>query len=309
MRLLLLHTDEAIRSLMPNFLRLWLAKSPQTSACEVVVEDANKLDYPRAVSLLKEEFEYIILNLRLPAMLSVRIAELVHLGKVPSRLILMSGAPEDLGPGLSLYDGYIRIPFLENSLEASLDEALGRPFLAENRPMTSQEHLDIAILNLLQKYDALVPGCRSALHAFGIYRDAYLHRPSIATADKPLLPKVTLSQRLNFFAEVRPLSFSKRVCEVMECVNQSSFYLPKQKRFLWHQFNYLLDVIGLTLINFRTETEEILQGLEQFARVGQAVGTDINPASMRELLLARSEGMRYVHQGILQIVGLLPGSG
>jgi hypothetical protein len=309
MRLLLLHTDEAVRSFMPNFLRPWLAKSPQTSACEVVVEDANNLDYPRAVSLLKEEFEYIILNLRLPAMLSLRIAELVHLGKVPGRLILVSGAPQELGAGLSLYDGYIRIPFLEKSLEACLDETLGGPFLAENRPMTSQEHLDIAILNFLQKYDALVPGCRSALHAFGMYRDAYLHRPSIATADKPLLPNVTLSQRLSFFAEVRPLNFSKRVCEVMESVNQSSFYLPKQKRFLSHQLNYLLDVIGLTLMNFRTETEEILQGLEQFARVGQAGRADINPASMRKMLLARSEGMRYVHQGIIPIVGLLPGSG
>ena len=294
---------------MPDFLRCWLAKSPQTRACEVVVEDANNLDYPRAVSLLKEEFEYIILNLRLPAMLSVRIAELVHLGKVPGRLILMSGAPEDLGPGLSLYDGYIRIPFFEKSLEASLDETLGGPFLAENRPMSSQEHLDIAILNFLQKYDALVPGCRSALHAFGMYRDAYLHRPPIAIADKPLLPNVTLSQRLNFFAEVRPLNFSNRVREVMESVNQSSFYLPKQKRFLSHQFNYLLDVIGLTLMNFRTETEEILQGLEQFARVGQVGGADINPASTRKLLLARSEGMRYVHQVIIQIVDLLPGCG
>ena len=309
MRLLLLHTDEAIRSFMPELLRVWLAKSPQTRACEVAVEDANNLDYPRAVSLLKDGFECIILNLRLPAMLSIRIAELVHLGKVPGRLILMSGAPEDLGPGLLLYDGYIRMPFLENSLSASLDETLGGPFLAENRPITSQEHLDIAILNLLQKYDALVPGCRSALHAFGMYRDAYLHRPSIATQGKLPLPNVTLSQRINFFAEVKPLNFSKRVGEVMACVNQSSFYPPKQKRFLAHQFNYLLDVIGLTLMNFRTETEEILQGLEQFARVGRAGGADINPVSMRNLLLARSAEMRYVHQGIIQIVGLLPGNG
>jgi hypothetical protein len=94
----------------------------------------------------------------------------------------------------------------------------------------------------------------------------------------------------------------------MECVNQSSFYLPKHKRFLSQQFNYLLDAIGLTLMNFRTETEEILEGLEQFARLAQADGAEVNPASMRELLLRRSEGMRYVHQGIIQIVGLQPGS-
>ena len=273
------------------------------------MENGNNLDYPRAVSLLKEGFECIILNLRLPAMLSIRIAELIHLAKVPARLILVSGAPQDLGPGISLYDGYIRIPFFEKSMEASLDETLGRPFFAQDRSMTSQEHLDLAIINLLQKYDALVPGSRSPLHAFGLYRDAYLHRPSIATQVKALLPQATLNQRVDFFAEVRPLDFSKRVREVMECVNQSSFYLPKHKQFLSQQFNYLLDAIGLTLLNFRTETEEILEGLEQFARVGQAGGGDINPASLRELLLARSEGMLYVHQGIIQIVGLLPGSG
>jgi hypothetical protein len=309
MRLLVLHTDEGVRSFLRELLRRWLAKSPQTSACEVVVENGNNLDYPRAVSLLKEGFECIILNLRLPAMLSIRIAELVHLAKVPARLILVSGAPQDLGPGISLYDGYIRIPFFEKSMEACLDETLGSPFHAQNRSMTSQEHLDLAIINLLQKYDGLAPGSRSALHAFGLYRDAYLHRPSIATQDKPLLSQATLNQRIDFFAEIRPLDFSKRVREAMECVNQSSFYLPKHKRFLSHQFNYLLDAIGLTLMDFRTETEEILEGLEQFVRVGQAEGGDLNPASLRELLLARSEGMHYVHQGIIQIVGLLPGSG
>ena len=273
------------------------------------MEDGSNLDYRRAVSLLEEGFECIILNLRLPAMLSIRIAELVHLAKIPARLILVSGAPQDLGPGISLYDGYIRIPFFEKSMETSLDETLGVPFCVENRSMTSQEHLDLAIINLLQKYDALAPGSRSALHAFGLYRDAYLHRPSIAIQEKSPLAQATLNQRIDFFAEVRPLDFSKRVREAMERVNQSSFYLPKHKRFLSHQFNHLLDAIGLTLMNFRTETEEILQGLEQFVTVGQAGGTKINPASLRELLLARSEGMHYVHQGIIQIVGLLPGSG
>src|ERR1039458_2529748 len=125
MRLLLLHTDEGVRSFIPDLLRHWLAKSPETSACEVVVEDGSNLDYRRAVSLLEEGFECILLNLRLPAMLSVRIAELVHLAKIPARLILVSGAPQDLGPGISLYDGYIRIPFFEKSMEASLDETLG----------------------------------------------------------------------------------------------------------------------------------------------------------------------------------------
>ena len=111
MHLLVLHTDEAIRHFMPDLLRLWLSKSSRPRACKIQVEDGNSLDYPRVVSLLKDGFDCIMVNLRLPAMLSVRIAELVHRAKVPARLVLVSGAPQDLGPALSLYDGYIQFHF------------------------------------------------------------------------------------------------------------------------------------------------------------------------------------------------------
>ena len=198
MRLLVVHTDEAMRHFMPDLLRFWSSRSPRRKACKIQVEDGNSLDYPRAVSLLKEGFDCILVNLRLPAMLSVRISELVHLAKIPARLVLVSGAPQDLGPALSLYDGYIRIPFYDKSAEASLDESLGRPFLPEHRPMTSQEHLDIAILNLFHSYSALAPGCRGALHAFGLYRDAYLHRPS-TPAREPALPSRARRQPANRF--------------------------------------------------------------------------------------------------------------
>ena len=309
MRLLLLHTDEAMRSFMPDLLRVWLAKSPQQRACKILVEDGNSLDYPRVVSLLKEGFDCILVNLRLPAMLSVRIAELVQLAKIPARLVLVSGAPQDLDPALSLYDGYIRIPFHDNSAEASLDESLGSPFLSQLRPAPSQEHIDIAILNLLHNYPALAPGCRGALHAFGLYRDAYLHRPSTETQELPLSSRAAVNQRIDFFSEVTPLNFSQRVCAVIDCVNQSRFYLPKQKRFLAYQLNYLLDTIGLTLMNFTKETEEVLAGLEQFGRMAQAGGAGLDSATLRDRLLARSTPMRYLHQGITQIVGLLPGTG
>ena len=308
MRLLLLHTDEAMRSFMPTLLRGWLAKSPRQRACKIVVEDGNNLDYPRAVSLLKEGFDCILVNLRLPAMLSVRIAELVQLANIPARLVLLSGAPQELGPAVPLYDGYIRIPFYDKSAEASLDEGLGRPFLSQNRPLPSQEHLDIAILNLLHNYGALAPGCRGALHAFGVYRDAYLHRPSTATPEFAGSSRAAVNRRIDFFAEVTPLNFSPRVCAVIDCVNQSRLYLPEQKRFLAHQLNYLLDTIGLNLMNFRTETAEVLAGLEQFGRIAQAGGADIDLARLRERLLARSTPVRYLHQGITQIVGLLPGT-
>ena len=92
-------------------------------------------------------------------------------------------------------------------------------------------------------------------------------------------------------------------------MNQSRFYLPKQKRFLAYQLNYLLDTIGLSLLNFRKETEEVLAGLEQFGRMAQAGGAELDSARLRERLLARSAPMRYAHQGITQIVGLLPGNG
>ena len=309
MRLLLLHTDEAIRSVMPELLRSRLAKSPQQKACKIQVEDGNSLDYPRAVALLKEGFDCILVNLRLPAMLSVRIAELVQLANIPARLVLVSGAPQDLGPAVSLYDGYIRIPFHDKSAEASLDETLGRPFVSQQRPMPSQEHIDIAILNLLHHYSALAPGSRGSLHAFGLYRDAYLHRPSTTTQERSLSSRAAVNQRIDFFAEVTPLNFSQRVCAVIDCVNQSRFYLPKQKRFLAYQLNYLLDTIGLTLMNFRKETEEVLAGLEQFGRMAQAGAANFDSAKLRERLLVRSTPMRYLHQGITQIVGLLPGTG
>jgi hypothetical protein len=309
MRLLLLHTDEAIRSVLPDLLRDWLAKSPQQIACNIRVEDGNSLDYPRVVSLLKEGFDCILINLRLPAMLSVRIAELVQLAKIPARLVLVSGAPQDLGSGLSLYDGYIRVPFYDKSAEATLDESLGSPFLAQHRPLPTQEHIDIAILNLFHSYSALAPGCRGALHAFGLYRDAYLHRPSTATQESSRASRAAVNRRIDYFAEVAPLRFSQRVCAVIDCVNQSRFYLPNQKRFLAYQLNYLLDTIGLTLMSFRKETEEVLAGLEQFGRMAQAGGAGLDSATLRDRLLARSTPMRYLHQGITQIVGLLPGTG
>ena len=309
MRLLLLHTDEGIRGFMPELLRVWLAKSSQQRACEILVEDGNNLDYPRAVALLKQKLDCILVNLRLPAMLSVRIAELVQLARIPSRLVLMSGAPQDLGSGVSLYDGYIRIPFHDKSAEASLDESLGRPFLSQQRALLSQEHIDVAVLNLLHNYSALAPGCRGALHGFGLYRDAYLHRPSTATQESSHSSRAAVNRRIDYFAQVAPLNFSQRICAVIDCVNQSRFYLPNQKRFLAYQLNYLLDTIGLTLMNFRQETEEVLAGLEQFGRMAQAGAADRDSATLRERLLARSTPMRFLHQGITQIVGLLPGTG
>jgi hypothetical protein len=309
MRLLVLHTDDAIRHFMPDLLRLWLCKSSRPRASKIQVEDGNSLDYPRVVSLLKDGFDCIMVNLRLPAMLSVRIAELVHLAKIPARLVLVSGAPQDLGPALSLYDGYIRLPFHDKSAEASLDECLGTPFLAQHRLLPSQEHLDIAILNLLHIYSALAPGCRGALHAFGLYRDNYLHRPPPHAREPAPSSRAAVNRRIDFFAEVAPLNFSRRISAVIDCVTQSRFYLPRQKRFLACQLNYLLDTIGLTLMNFREETEQVLTGLEQFGRMAQAGGAELDSARLRERLLARSAAMRYAHQGITQIAGLLPGNG
>jgi hypothetical protein len=309
MRLLVVHTDEAMRQFMPDLLRVWSSRSPRRRACKIRVEDGNRVDYPRVLSLLKEGFDYILINLRLPAMLSVRISELVHLANIPARLVLVSGAPQNLGPALPLYDGYIRLPFYEKSAEASLDESLDRPFLPESRPMPSQEHLDIAILNLFHSYSALAPGSRGALHAFGLYRDAYLHRPSPPAREPALSTRAAVNRRIDLFAEVAPLNFSQRISTVIDCVNQSRFYLPKQKRFLAYQLNYLLDTIGLSLMNFRREAEEVLRGLEQFGQMAQAGAAEFDSARLRENLLAHSAPMRYAHQGITQIAGLLPNNG
>jgi hypothetical protein len=309
MRLLILHTDEALRRLLPDLLRAWRSRSSRPKACKCQVEDGNCLDHPRVVALLKAEFDCILVNLRLPAMLSVRISELVHLAKIPTRLVLISGAVQDLGPALSLYDGYIRLPFFEKTAEASLEETLGRPFVPQQRTLPSQEHLDVAILNLFHSYSALVPGCRGALHAFGVYRDAYLHGAFPPVQGSDLSSRAAVNRRIDYFAEIAPLNFSQRIGAVIDCVNQSRFYLPKQKQFLAYQLSYLLDTLGLTLLSFRKETEEVLAGLEQFGRIARVGGADLDSARLRAWLLARSTPMRYVHQGITQIVGLLPGNG
>jgi hypothetical protein len=244
---------------MPDLLKAWLTKSPHAKASEIVVEDGNQLDYRRMVSLLKEGYDCILVNLRLPGMLAIRLAEVVNLAKVPTRITLVSGAPHDLGIGLSLFDSYIRIPFHGKNLDVVLDETIGAPFFPEHRPLPSQEHLDLAILNLLQNYSALAPTCRSALHAFGLYRDAYLHRPVSASRHQQISSGASVLQRIEFFSEVRPLNFSQRISLVTNAVNQSGFYLPWQKLFLSFQFNHLLDAIGLTLMNFRSETEDVLK--------------------------------------------------
>ena len=256
MRFLLLHTDTAMRDLLPVLF--------PANASKVEVQDGNGLDQAAVVVLLKKRFDCIIVNLRLPAMLSIRIAELIHLARVPTRLVLISGAPQDLGPGLSLYDGYIRIPFFEKSAEQTLEESLGPRLPGHRRSMCSQEHLDLAILNLLQRCDYLAPGCRGALHAFGMYRDAYLHRPWPATQNAPALTRAKVNERIDFLAEVSPLGFTGRLSSVRARVNASRFYTSSQKSFLSSQFDYLLDAFGLSLMNCRRETKEVLEGLEQF---------------------------------------------
>jgi hypothetical protein len=309
MHLLLLHTDEAMRGLLPGLFQVWLSKSSPAKGCKVEVQNGNDLDHAAVVLLLKKRFDCIVVNLRLPAMLSIRIAELIHLARVPTRLVLMSGAPQELGPGLSLYDGYIRIPFSGKTADQTLDESLGRPLLSQRQFMGSQEHLDIAILNLLQRCDGLAPGCRGALHAFGMYRDAYLHRPCLSTQNEPLLPRAQINQQIDFLAELSPLGFTGRLSGVRARVNASRFYTPSQKSFLSSQFEYLLDTFGLTLMNFRKETIAVLDGLEQFGRMAEAGGADRDAAGLRELLLSHSAPMRYLHQGIIQIVRFLPGAG
>jgi len=311
MRLLLLHTDEAICTFMPEMVSAGLAEAFRPEAPEIQTEDGRKLTYKRAVALLKEDLDGVIVNLRLPEMLSIRIAELVHLAAIPARLILMSGTPKDLGPAASLYDDYIRTPCFEKSLPSVLAECLARPFAAQRRALTSQEHLDVAILNLLHRCDSLAPGCRGALHAFAMYRDAYLHQPPTSWPKGITREKTTTAQRLDFFAPVRPLDFAKRVDKIMQRIEGSPLYRTDQKALLNAQFNYLLDVGGLVLLNFRQELEKLLGGLEQFSRMAQsgAGGAEISPAKLRELLLSHSSLIPYVRQGITRIAALLPASG
>jgi hypothetical protein len=309
MRLLLLHTDETIRAFMPELVSGGVVGDFDLKTIQFQSEDGKPLTYERAVALLKEDFDCLIVNLRLPSMLSIRLAEMVHLARVPCRLLLLSGAPKDLGPGASLFDDYIRTPCYEKSLHVTLAECLSKPFAPERRPLATQEHLDIAILNLFHRSDSLTPGCRGALHAFALYRDAYLHRPGSAW---PNLQNADLTERIDFFAAVQPLEFANRLGKVMDRVDQSPLYRRDQKRFLSAQFNYLLDASGLILLNFRQEVEKVLKGLEQFSFMAGADAektAEISPARLREALLRHSKPIPYVNQGVARIAELLPASG
>jgi CheY-like chemotaxis protein len=308
MRLLLLHTDETVRAFLPEILTSGLGGTGKP--VDVINEDGNILTYERAVAILKEDFDCVLINLRLPGMLSVRLAELVHLTKYPGRLILMSGAPRNLGPASSLYDDYIRMPCFEKSVQSTLEDCLTKSFHPARRPLVSQDHLDIAILNLLHHCDSLVTGCRGALHAFALYRDAYLHRP-LAHWSNPLSPEeAPLQERVDFFAHVSPLDLAVRLSKVMARVARSPLYRQDQKRFLRVQFDYLLDVAGLILMNFRQDVEHVLHGLEQFAWMSEPASDDPkgSPAGLREWLCTHSKSIPYMHQGVLRIAALLPAS-
>jgi hypothetical protein len=295
MRLLLLHTDGAMLKFLPGLL-------PER-APELEVRNGNQLDQAAVVSLLKEQYGCIIVNLRLPAMLSIRIAELIHLARMPTRLVLLSGAPQQLASGLPLYDNCVRIPFYDKRV---LEECLDRPLLDHHRALRSQEHLDIAILNFLQGCDGLAPGCRGALHAFGMYRDAYLHRPWPDAQTELAFNRARNNEQIDFFAEVSPLGFAERLNRIGARVNASPRYTPSQKSFLSSQFSHLLDAFGLTLMNFRNESKAVLDGLEQFGSIAETGGSDADSTALRESLLRSSAPMRYVHQGIIQIVRFLP---
>src|SRR5215467_1186968 len=54
MRLLLLHTDEAIRTFMPEIVRAGLAEAFKPRILDVQSEDGRNLTYERTVDLLKE---------------------------------------------------------------------------------------------------------------------------------------------------------------------------------------------------------------------------------------------------------------
>jgi hypothetical protein len=310
MRLLLLHTDETVRAFLPEIISNSMGDLGLGKTLSVQNEDGNALTYDRSVAVLKEDFDCVLINLRLPEMLSIRIAELVHLTKFPGRLILMSGAPKDLGPASSLYDDYIRMPCYEKSVQTTLAESLSKTFVAAHRPLVSQEHLDIAILNLLHRCDSLVTGCRGALHAFALYRDAYLHRPLMAWPDKLTPQEAPFEERINFYAPVLPLDFATRLGKVMERVLRSALFRQDQKKFLAAQFDYLLDVGGLILMNFRQEIEGVLDGLEQFAWMAEPASGEAmkSPAHLREWLLACSKSIPYMHQGVARIAAMLPAS-
>ncbi|HWI58366.1 MAG TPA: hypothetical protein VNZ22_14160, partial [Bacillota bacterium] len=270
--------------------------------------DGQMLDQEKVVGLLQEGFDCILMNLRLPAGLSLRLGELAHLARVPTRLFLLSGAPAHFGSELRLFDGYLSVPFTLGEFYATLDLVLAAAPCAFRNQLPNQEQIDSAVLSFFRRYPYLGIATRSPLLSFGLYRDTYLHGGPEEWDGSTAIGRATMQERVEFFAGVRPLRCLQRIDTVVEQVQASSFYDRAQKRSISLQLHLLANVIGLTLVKHREETAGVLDGLELFGRIAEegSEAAYVETECLKRSLLTNSEAMPFVHRALMRLIEYLP---
>jgi hypothetical protein len=150
MRVLLIHTDEALRTILSRCIEDFLSERLGQSV-QVMVEERQRLNHQRLATLLEETLECIILNLRLPGLLSIRLAELVHVARIPTRLVLLTVACANLERAVPLDHALFKSPVAETFLR-ELEKVLTRTPWRQRRGLPNQEHLDASILDLVGRY-------------------------------------------------------------------------------------------------------------------------------------------------------------
>jgi len=327
-RFLLLHTDRNLRDQLALQLGSVFGRIPNAHGIRLENRDGGRLDYLELLGLLKGRFDLIFLDLHLPAMLSLRAAELAHLVCLPTRLVLVNGGcgappiswpaesspepcsrrwPLDLKAIIPLFDAYLPDSQDDETLSHDLQSMLREPFSCLRGKLSGQDHVDAAIENLLGACRKLVPGARGAAHAFGIYRDTYLHASSPSWDPKAAVSQFSFEERLDRFSRVRPLLFNSRLAQAAERISHSPYFAAEQRAFLKKRLDYLLDNIGRVLSRFRQEVEDILIGLEQFACMCEhgPRQEQIDITELAQMLIVRAQVVPGFEEGIAPIVYFL----
>lgn len=196
-RILVLHTEKEIRGYLVNILRA----SRRLPNVEVDEINGSRLDHKTALDLLKKNYDYIYLNTSLPFALSLRIAELVHLAKVQTRLVLVTGcglAAELLTP---LFDVIIAVPCGDGEMDSAISSASALGGFARTA-LPTEVHVEAALKGLIPFFGESLYSPGVHIRSLEDYRLYFPHpEPSII---KDFSPNASLARRLSAFAVRTP---------------------------------------------------------------------------------------------------------
>jgi hypothetical protein len=206
MRVAIVHSDPDISWLMAQTLRKRFA----LLNFRLDVVDGREIDHQGVVRLFRQDYDCIFLNLRLPYCLSLRLAEIAHLARVQTRVILVSGTPVADEWLLPFYDDLIRLPCDLDELE----DALWRIPEETRQRLPTEEHVEAALSNLLREARYIVPVSTSAEQPYAAYRAVY-----------PLPTPGIFADKLGGLEIKTPVDYRSRLASCLQRVN-SSLALP-----------------------------------------------------------------------------------